>query len=85
MISKKTSLHAYHAFLYTILLSLDDYNGVVKGEMKFETLRITFLGTFSPPSPILISTNPSVLKVNNLSVYPYTILVVDPNTRLFTS
>ena len=43
MISKKTSLHAYHAFLYTILLSLHDYKGVVKGEMKFETLRIHFL------------------------------------------
>ena len=44
MISKKTSLHVYHDFLYTILLSLHDYNGVVKGEMKFEPLRIHFFG-----------------------------------------
>lgn len=44
MISKKTSLHVYHDFLYTILLSLYDYNGVVKGEMKFEPLRIHFFG-----------------------------------------
>ena len=49
MISKKTSLHAYHGFLYTILLSLHDYNGVVKGEMKFETSRIHFFGDVFAP------------------------------------
>ena len=74
MISKKTSLHAYHAFLYTILLSLHDYKGVAKGEMKFETLRIHFLRNVF-----------ATIADSHLSIYPYTILVVDPNTRLFTS